>query len=259
MELELKGKGFAITGSTRGIGLGVARALAREGARVAISGRNPTTLNEAIEHLKRDGAERAFGVACDLLPPRGIEDFIDAAATALGRLDGVVASLGGTVGSTLAASSAEDWTATFAVNSVHAVRVVKSAMPHLERAGGGSAVIIASISGSRPSPRGQYSAAKAAQIATAASLARELAPLRIRVNTVSPGSILFEGGSWARRSKEIPERIADFLSREFPWKRFGTVEEVSSVVSFLLSPRASWVNGTDVIVDGAQGHPSIPL
>ena len=72
-------------------------------------------------------------------------------------------------------------------------------------------------------------------------------------------SILFEGGSWAKRAKEMPERIAEFIEREFPWGRMGTLDEVADVAAFLLSPRASWVSGTDVVVDGAQNTPSISL
>jgi 3-oxoacyl-[acyl-carrier protein] reductase len=118
-------------------------------------------------------------------------------------------------------------------------------------------VTIASISGSKPGPRPQYGAAKAGEIFLAGALALELGPKRIRVNTVSPGSILFPGGGWeARRSRES-EAFAEFERREFPWGRLGTAEEVADVVAFVLSERATWVNGANIAVDGGQGRPSM--
>jgi 3-oxoacyl-[acyl-carrier protein] reductase len=256
MDLGLSGKAALVTGGTRGIGRASALKLAQEGARVAVCGRTHETLADAVAALEavRPGA---FGLEVDVLSDDGVERFVETAAAALGRLDCVVANVGGTFGGNFLETSAADWVKTLEVNLVHAARLIRAATPHLERAGGGSVVIIASISGSRPGPRPQYGAAKAGQVLLAQSLARELAPQRIRVNTVSPGSIMFEGGSWARRAKEMPERIKDFVAREFPWGRMGTLDEVADVVAFLSSPRAQWVNGADVVVDGAQGWPSV--
>ncbi|MEW6430917.1 MAG: SDR family oxidoreductase [Myxococcota bacterium] len=258
MDLRLSGKVVLVTGGTRGIGHAVALRAAEEGASVGVCGRTKATLDEAVARLAAKGVQ-AHGVQADVLAQGGVERFVDECAAALGRVDGVVANVGGTFGGNFLETPAEDWAKTLEVNLVHSVRLLRAAAPHLVKAGGGSAVFIASISGSRPGPRSQYGAAKAAEIAAAASLARELAPQRIRVNTVSPGSILFEGGSWARRQKEMPEKIADFIAREFPWGRMGTLDEVADVVTFLLSPRSTWVNGTDVVVDGGQGYPSVRL
>jgi len=129
-------------------------------------------------------------------------------------------------------------------------------VPHMQQRGGGSAVSIASISGWKPAPTAQYGAAKAAEIFLASSLAWDLAPHRIRVNTVSPGSIMFEGGGWDRFRSQQAERFAAFAQREFPWGRLGTAEEVADVVAFVLSQRASWINGANIAVDGAQGRPT---
>lgn len=258
MDLGLAGKAFVITGSTRGIGFASALALAREGARIGICGRDPTQLAKAVAELRAISAH-SHGEVVDLLSASGVEDFIANSARIFGRLDGAVASLGGTQGGDFKNATAADWLATYAMNTGHAMRTVSSALPHMEACGGGSIVIIGSIAGSRPGPRAQYGASKAAEISMAAGLARELAPSRVRVNTVSPGSILFEGGSWAARAAAHPERIAEFLAQQFPWGRMGTLEEVASVVAFIMSPRASWVTGANIIVDGAQGVPSIRL
>jgi 3-oxoacyl-[acyl-carrier protein] reductase len=99
-----------------------------------------------------------------------------------------------------------------------------------------------------------YNAVKAAQISLGKSLAQQLAPSGIRVNTVSPGSILFEGGSWWKRQQQDPAAIAEFVRRELPFGRFGRPEEVGDVVAFLSSPRASWISGTSVVVDGCQSR-----
>ena len=99
-----------------------------------------------------------------------------------------------------------------------------------------------------------YNAVKAAEISLAKSMAQQLAADNIRVNSVAPGSILFPGGSWDRRQQEDPGGIADFVKRELPFGRFGRPEEVGAVVSFLASPRASWISGASVPVDGCQSR-----
>lgn len=258
MDLKLRDKVVLITGGTRGIGHAIAKRAAEEGASIGICGRTKETLEAAAAALCSLGVQ-VHGEQVDVLAPGGVEQFVEASAKALGRVDGLVANVGGTFGGNFLETTPEEWVKTLEVNLVHAARLIRAGAPHLQAAGGGSAVIIASISGSRPGPRSQYGASKAAEISLAASLGAELASLKIRVNTVSPGSILFEGGSWAKRAKDMPERIADFVAREFPWGRMGTLDEVADVVTFLLSPRASWVSGTDVVVDGAQRTPSVRL
>jgi 3-oxoacyl-[acyl-carrier protein] reductase len=153
-------------------------------------------------------------------------------------------------------STPEDWLRTFDLNLFHAVRAARAVVPHMQQRGGGSIVIISSISGGKPAPRGQYGSAKAAEIFLAGALAWELAPDRIRVNAVSPGSILFPGGGWDRFQSQNADRYAEFERREFPWGRLGHPEEVADVVAFVLSPRANWINGANIPVDGAQGRPN---
>jgi len=119
---------------------------------------------------------------------------------------------------------------------------------------GGAIIMIASIYGREAGGRMTYNVVKAAEISLAKSLAQQLAPMNIRVNSVSPGSILFEGGSWWKRQQDDPAGIAEFVKRELPFGRFGRAEEVGDVVAYLASSRASWISGTSIVVDGCQSR-----
>jgi 3-oxoacyl-[acyl-carrier protein] reductase len=255
LDLGLTGKVGLVTGGSRGIGRAIALRLAAEGVQVGICGRSADTLEAAVSELREAGA-RAHGVVADVTSAGEVERFVDEAAAAFGGVDLLVANVGGSSGKGLLASTPEDWTRTFDMNLFHAVRAIRAAVPHFEARGGGSAVSISSISGWKPGPTAQYGAAKAGEIFLAGALAWELAPMRIRVNTVSPGSIMFPGGGWERFRAQDVERFAEFERREFPWGRLGTAEEVADVVVFVLSERASWINGAHIAVDGAQGRPS---
>ena len=261
MDLGLAGKAALVTGGSRGIGRAIAGRLVAEGAHVAICGRGGAALEQAVGELRGqvaapEAGQKVHGVVADVTGPGEVERFVAEGAEALGAVDLLVANVGGSAGGLLQESTPEDWVRTFDLNLFHAVRAIRASVPHMERRGGGSAVSIASISGWKPGPRAQYGAAKAGEIFLAGALAWELGPQRIRVNTVSPGSILFPGGGWERFRTEQAERFAEFERREFPWGRLGSAEEVADVVVFLLSDRARWINGTNVAVDGAQGRPS---
>ena len=255
MDLGLKGKVGLVTGGSRGIGRAIALSLATERVRVGICGRTDETIQRTLTELRALNVA-AHGVMADVTCPGEVERFVEDCAAELGGVDLLVANVGGSAGQELLASTPEDWTRTFELNLFHAVRAIRVAVPYMKSRGGGSVVSIASISGWKPGPRAQYGATKAGEIFLAGALAWELAPMKIRVNTVSPGSIMFSGGGWERFRAEQGERFAEFERREFPWGRLGTPEEVANVVVFLLSERASWINGANIAVDGAQGRPS---
>ena len=257
MDLGLTGRRALVTGGTRGLGRAVVERLAEEGCAVALCARSADVVAQTVEDLRTRGAT-AYGEAVDVTDEAALVAFVAASARELGGLDLLVANAGGAAGGPgVVDSTARDWRVTLDLNVVHAAVAVRAALPHLAASPAASVVVVSSISGTRPQPRAQYAAAKAAEIALAASLARELGPQGVRVNTVSPGSVLFDGGSWARRRDDDPEAFASFVAREFPLGRLGTPEEVADVTAFLLSPRASWVSGTDVVVDGAQNAPGM--
>lgn len=255
MDLGLRGKRVLITGGSRGIGLATAQSLAAEGAAVGLVARGKEGLAAAAQQLAHHQVAVATAAA-DVTQPDALGRAVTEIADALGGLDHLVANAGGTVGGNLADSRPGDLAATFALNAGHAAELIRAGLPYLRAAGGGSCVIVSSITGMRPAPRTNYAVAKAAEIHLAATAAAELAHAGIRVNAVSPGSILFPGGGWHQLSEQEPEVFGEFVRTQFPFGRLGRAGEVADVITFLLSARASWISGANIVVDGAQRYPS---
>jgi len=255
MDLGLGGKVAIVTGASRGIGRGIAEALAREGADLVICARGEEALEAAASELRGAGA-RVEALALDLGDANAGERLVAAAREAFGGVDVVVNNVGGNRRKPFEETTDQDWTELFDLNVATSFRVTRAAIPAMRERGGGSVVFIASIFGREAGGPGLsiYNTTKSAMISAARIMALELAPENIRVNSVAPGSIRFPGGSWDRRVKEKPEEMEKWVEDNLPLGRFGTVEEVADLVAFLASERASLLTGTCIPVDGSQGH-----
>jgi 3-oxoacyl-[acyl-carrier protein] reductase len=253
MELGLDDKVAVVTGASRGIGRAIALALAGERARVVMCARHAGDLDAAVaEAGQRGGAAR--GVIADVTTPQGVATLIDAATGAYGGIDIVVNNVGGSGGRDFDATDEGDLQAVLDRNLFPALRVSRAALPHLRARGGGVIALVASIYGRESGGGPSYNVAKAAEISLAKAMARDLARDNVRVVSVAPGSVLFPGGGWERRQKADPAGIAAFVTREIPFGRFGRPEEIGDVVAFLCSPRASWITGACVPIDGGQSR-----
>ena len=255
MDLGLSGKSALVTGGSRGIGRATALTLAREGCRVAICARGQDTLGATLGELNAISSN-AWGTTADVTDREDVERLVSETSANLGGLDIVVCNVGGSSGGGILEATDEDWMATLDLNLFHSVRTIRAAVPLMKERGGGSVVMVSSISGWKPGPGAQYGTAKAAEIFLSSSLALELAPFGIRVNTVSPGSIMFPGGGWDRYQKSDPEGMARFLDVDLPEHRLGSDQEIADVIAFVSSDRARWINGANIPVDGAQARPT---
>ncbi len=241
MDLKLKGKKAVVTGASRGIGLRIARQLADEGVDLAICSRTQSSIDEAAEELRQKGV-KVVGSAVDITDRDSYMAWIDSSANQLGGLDIFISN----VSAGPATPGEEGWHKTFEADVLGAVRGCEAALPHLRKSKAASIVLISSISGvmakALPAPGVYaYGSCKAALIAYGAQISKELAKEGIRVNTVSPGPILFAGGDWDRIRQNAPA-MYEAAVKECVIGRLGTPEEVAAAVVFLASPVSSFRN-----------------
>lgn len=271
MDLGLTGRRILLLGAGRGLGGAAAVALSRERASVALVARTREAVEERARLCRDAGAPRAVAITADATDPAQLESAVCDAASALGGLDVLVTLVGG---SQPGGTEQEDaaWAAALDRNLWPAIRATRLALPLLEASARERGVAqpaavdepgsrqqsvvlhVASIWGREGGGSMSYNAAKAALISLAHEQARELAPRGVRVLSLAPGSVLHPGGSWERRLRADPEGISAFVRREIPFGRFGTAEEIGDTIAFLVSPRASWIAGACVVVDGGQSR-----
>ena len=244
---DFAGYRVAVAGGSRGIGRAMALAFLEAGAQVAVCARG----QEGLDALRGDAgalAGKLHTQTCDLGQADQIERWIADSAQALGGLDVLVNNATGYG----FREDDESWLVDFNIDLMAAVRASRAAVPHLKRSPHACILHTSSIGSFRPRTMGPpYAAMKAALNHYTRTQALALSGDRIRVNSIAPGSIEFEGGVWSRTRQEHPDQYAKVLAT-IPFGRYGTPEEVANLALFLASPLAGWITGQIMAVDGGQ-------
>jgi NAD(P)-dependent dehydrogenase (short-subunit alcohol dehydrogenase family) len=249
VDLELRDRSYLITGGSDGLGLALAHTLVREGANVAVCGRDEARLTIARELL---GPE-ALCVAADVTKTEELDGFIDATLSTFGRLDGAVNNAGRSSATSVASSNDAAWREDYELKVIAALHLSRRVLDALEATSGAILNVLAVMARTPGANSTPTAASRAAGLAMTKALASEVGPRGIRVNAILIG--LIESGQWVRRAQEANVDVATFYRRmadasKIPLGRLGRAEEFADLASFLLSPRASYVTGVGVSIDG---------
>lgn len=244
MDLGLRGKKAIVTGATKGIGRAVVELLATEGADVGLCARTQEEVDDAVQSLKRRGVN-ATGAALNVRDGEALKKWLDEAVATLGGCDIFIPSVSAGAGM----DSEKNWVRNFEVDVLHTVRGCEALMPHLEKSSGGSVVVVGSTNAVETfaAPMA-YNAMKAALITYSKQLAQFVGKKNIRVNSVSPGPIYFEGGAW-EMIKGTQPKFYEWAVKQIPVGRMGSAEEIARVIVFIASPAASLITGANVVAD----------
>jgi NAD(P)-dependent dehydrogenase (short-subunit alcohol dehydrogenase family) len=249
MDLEIQDRAFLITGGTDGLGLALAQRLVAEGALVAVCGRDQDRIDRAQVLLGLD----ALCSKTDVTHADQVDEFINAALTRFGRLDGVVNNAGRSAGTPIATSDDDEWRSDFELKVIAALHVSRQVLPALETTQGAIVNVVATGARTPLANSTPTSASRSAGLAMTKALASEVGPRGIRVNAILIG--LIESGQWVRRAADANVPIEEFYATmaansKIPLGRIGRAEEFADLATFLLSPRASYVTGVGISIDG---------
>ena len=244
MDLGLRGKKAIVTGATKGIGRAIVELFAQEGVDVGLCARTEDEVEGAVRDLKQRGVN-VVGEAVNVRDGESYKAWLERTAQALGGCDIFVPNVSAGGGF----DSEKNWSRNFEVDVMHTVRGCETLMPHLEKSGNGSVVIISSTNALETFGVPQaFNAMKAALITYSKQLAQHVGKKGIRINSVSPGPIYFEGGAWELIQGTMP-KIFDYAMRQIPCGRMGTPDEVARIVAFVASPAGSLITGSNIVAD----------
>ena len=248
MDLKLTKKIALVTGSSSGIGFGIAKKLSDEGCYVILNGRNEKTLKNSVDII---GKNTTF-LKADVTKPKQCKLLVEKVIKIHGRLDILVCNVGNGNSKTMGKETIDDWQKMFEINFLSAINIIKYSEKYLIKSKG-TILCISSIAGvdktGAPIP---YSVAKAAINMYVKSSSKYFASNKVRINAVAPGNIMFKGSVWEKKIEKNPLKIKSFLRNEVPLNKFGVIEDVSNLVTFLVSPLSSFITGQIFIADGGQ-------
>ena len=258
MDLGLAGRRALVTGGSKGIGLAIARELVGEGAHVAICSRSEEEVETAAAGL-RHGGTTIHAQRADVTDPDDVRDFVGRSAETLGGIDFLVNNAGRAHPGRFATLEDDDWQADLDVKLFSLIRCSREVLPHMREAGGGRIVNVGAVYARMPDPTFfATSVNRAAGLSFTKALAMEVAPDNVLVNAVNIGFVVTP--QWEnirlRRAPELPpdEFFREVAAQEVPLGRFGSADEVSGLVAFLLSARASYITGASIDVAGGMGR-----
>lgn len=258
MDLHLQGKVVMVAAASRGLGYGIAQAVAAEGARVSICSRSAVAVEAAALRLHEETGAMVLPVVADMTDPQAIQHWVETTLARFDRIDGLVTNAGGPHSGTFDTFSDDDWQAAFELTLLSVVRLVRAVLPSMRRQGYGAILTLTSTSVKEPIDNLLLSnVLRSGVTSLAKSLSRQLAAENIRVNNLVPGRIATERvaalDDEAARTRGISTREQRRATeRNIPLGRYGTAEEFGRAAAFLLSDAASYITGATLTVDGGM-------
>jgi 3-oxoacyl-[acyl-carrier protein] reductase len=256
MYLGLTGKVVLISGSSKGIGRGIADVLLEENCTVFINGRDENSLNETYEDFcSKYTSGNVFKICSDLTITSKIRESLDVIVKKTGKGPEIVVANIGSGRSEAGWDVADDeWERMFSLNFFGAIRLSRESIRHMKESKcGGNIIIISSIAGCEalPAPL-PYSSSKAALLNFVKNTADLVSKYNIRINAVSPGNVLFDNGTWDNKIKNSREGVLDYIKNSVPMNSFASPDDIGNMVAYLVSKKAGFITGSNFIVDGGQ-------